>query len=188
MARKLALLLGVGLALIGDGALAAEPAASGSRYNVGPSEVAPPAGVPVGAYRRIVHPFQNWTLVCDENLQSLEKICNVSQTILGDGEQPVFSWSLAVTESGDPMMIVRSPVGMTGNRMTITLDAAPQGIPVTMECDQRACAGLLRIDSRIRDAIGSGQVAGVTYTSRQGGVVHLDAPLEGLAAALAAIS
>lgn len=79
------------------------------RYWIKPSEVAIPPDVPIGMYRRLIRPFENWTLICDENLKSKQRICNVSQLVVDKAGNTVFSWSLAATAQGKPVMILRVP-------------------------------------------------------------------------------
>ena len=56
-----------------------EPVASG--YRIKPSDVALPPDAKLGEYQRTTRPFENWTLICDENLQARQKVCNVTQII-----------------------------------------------------------------------------------------------------------
>ena len=51
------------------------------RYRIKPSDVAVPPDVKLGDYQRTIRPFENWTLICDENLKARKKVCNVSQII-----------------------------------------------------------------------------------------------------------
>lgn len=157
-------------------------------YRVLPSDVALPAGVEPGRYRRIIQPFGNWTLVCDENLDERQKVCNVSQTIVDPNGEQALMWSLAATESGQPMMIVRTRPDLAGDRVTIAFAGLAEQIPVMIrECDQTACAGLLPVSPFLRRQIVAGTDAQITYSLRSGGIVTLAAPLQGLASALEGI-
>jgi invasion protein IalB len=50
-------------------------------------------GSPVGwgQYKRTIQPFENWTLICDENLKKKEKVCNLSQIISDASGNQVFA-------------------------------------------------------------------------------------------------
>lgn len=157
-------------------------------YRVRPSDVVIPAGVEPGRYRRIVQPFGNWTLVCDENLDERQKVCNVSQTIIDRDGAQVLMWSLAATENGQPMMIVRTRPDLAGDRVTIAFAGLAEQIPVMIrECNQTACAGLLPVSPFLRRQIVAGIDARITYSLRSGGIVMLTSPLQGLASALEGI-
>lgn len=52
-----------------------------STYRIKPSDVVLPPEVKLGDYQRTIRPFDNWTLICDENLKARKKVCNVSQII-----------------------------------------------------------------------------------------------------------
>ncbi|GAA3267943.1 hypothetical protein GCM10020258_38780 [Sphingomonas yabuuchiae] len=95
-------------------------------FRVKPSDITLPEGLPAGQYRRIFQPFPNWTLVCDENLQKKQKICNVARTIQGPDGGTVFSWSLAAAQDGQPIFILRVPtnVGMGGLIRLVLPDGA----------------------------------------------------------------
>ena len=153
-----------------------------------PPGVAVPAGVDVGRYRRITQPFGDWTLVCDGDLAALQKVCNVSQTIVDSQQEMVFNWSLAATEAGDPMMIVRTTPDLAGNRVTIGFLDTPETLPVTMEgCDQTVCVGLAPVGPLLRRDIVAGALVDVRFGTRNGAIVRIQAPLAGLASALEAI-
>lgn len=97
-------------------------------------------------------------------------------------------WSLAATEDGEPMMILRTRPDMAGDRVTIAFAGLTEQIPVTIrECDQTACAGLLRVSPFLRRQIVAGLDARITYSLRNGGILTFAAPLQGLASALEGI-
>lgn len=115
-------------------------------YAVKASEVWVPEGVKLGQYRRVIRPFNNWTLVCDENLDKKQKVCNVSQSIIGPSGGIVFSWSLAGTDNGQPIFILRAPVSVGVNAL-ITLDLGEGGkvIPSSVTgCDERFVSRIFR--------------------------------------------
>lgn len=59
-------------------------------YSIKPSEVTVPPGAELGRYRRIIQPFENWNLICDENLKTMKKICNITQSIVDQNGQFAF--------------------------------------------------------------------------------------------------
>ncbi|WP_247875200.1 invasion associated locus B family protein [Ochrobactrum sp. Marseille-Q0166] len=163
---------------------------SQTRFVVKPSDVEVPKDVDLGHYRRILRPFLNWTLICDENLQRQQRVCNVSQTIVKTDGTIVFSWSLAATQDGQPFFILRVPP-VLGTGDAIHLDLGDGGsvvsVPITA-CDQKICIGYQRVGPRLRLAITKGLVVHVSYSAVTSSTrVSFIAPFEGLATALAAI-
>ena len=163
-----------------------DPVASGSSYRVKPSDIVLPAGTPLGQYRRTTHPFPNWTLVCDENLSTRQRVCNISQIIEDAHGQMAFSWTLAGTEAGQPMMIVRLPAPIMGNRVSVRVgDTFEQS--VTVDCNESLCAGLLEMNRALEDAITARSIAEATYTTARGQIIRVHLPLDGLSQAAAAL-
>jgi invasion protein IalB len=174
-----------------------------SSYSIKPSDVAVPDDVPLGEYRRIIRPYKNWTLICDENLKKKQRICNVSQSIVDASGAVAFSWSLAATAGGAPMMIVRVPATV-GKDQPIRFSFGKDGAAIivkTADCDQRICIGMLPVDGRLKAHIEKGAVSEVFYVAlpfaaanrnltavaAQLQTVTVQAPLEGLSAALSGI-
>lgn len=174
-----------------------------SSYSIKPSDVAVPDDVPLGEYRRIIRPYKNWTLICDENLKKKQRICNVSQSIVDDTGAVAFSWSLAATAGGAPMMIVRVPATVGKDqpiRFSFGKDS-PAIIVKTSDCDQRICIGMLPVDGRLKAHVEKGVTAEIFYVAlpstaadrnpaavaAQLRTVTVQAPLEGLSAALSGI-
>lgn len=162
-------------------------------YTIKPSEVVLPPDVPLGRYRRMIQPFPNWTLICDENLEKKQKVCNISQTIIDSMGVTAFSWSLAASEDGKPFLILRTPPGV-GVGKPVRLVFADAAAPISAStggCDEKLCVAYLPVGPRLRLNIAKGATAEVSYevTAAAGParVVSLRAPLDGLAAALAAI-
>lgn len=162
-------------------------------YSIKPSEVSLPADVPLGQYRRMIQPFRNWTLICDENLKVEKRVCNVSQTIVDAAGAAAFSWSLAATQAGDPLMILRAPptVG-AGNTIELSFDDGQAPVQVSVSgCNETVCIAYLPVGPRMRGYVGKKAVAEISYvrTPAQGPPVKvaLRAPLDGLSDALAAI-
>jgi invasion protein IalB len=167
-------------------------------FSIKPSDVVVPDDVPIGQYRRIIRPFQNWTLICDENLKRKQRVCNISQTVIGQSGGTVFSWSLAGTQDGQPMMILRTPpqVG-EGKPISLSFDDKTKPITITTSgCDQRVCIAMLPVGPRMKGYIEKQAVAEISFGDASAGsspdakppaTVVLHVPLNGLSTALAAI-
>ena len=174
-----------------------------SAYSIKPSDVAVPDDVPLSEYRRIIRPYKNWTLICDENLKQKQRICNVSQSIVDASGAVAFSWSLAATAGGTPMMIVRVPATV-GKDQPVRFSFGKDGAAIivkTADCDQRICIGMLPVDGRLKAYGDKGVTSEVFYVALPPAMpgrdpssvaahlqtVTVQAPLEGLSAALAGI-
>lgn len=158
-------------------------------YTVEPSDVVLPEGLAPGEYRRIIQPFENWTLICDENLKALQKVCNITQSIVDHEGRMAFSWSLAATETGKPMMILRIPAA-AGQRERVSLLFPGRKTPVAVGldgCNAAVCVGMVPVGPILREHIPNGTIPQVAYTTADGHTVTLNAPLKGLQEALQAI-
>nr|WP_245426485.1 invasion associated locus B family protein [Phyllobacterium bourgognense] len=154
-----------------------------------PSEVAIPEGAELGRYRRTIQPFENWELRCDENLKAKKKICNITQTILDGQGQFAFSWSLAATENGKPLMILRTRSEL-GEGKPVTLSFPSRKEPVAVEtngCDSNVCVTYLPVGPVLREQIAKEANVQVSYSATGETTLVFEAPLKGLSAALAAI-
>lgn len=159
------------------------------RLMIKPSEVSLPAGVAPGKYRRIIQPFNNWTLICDENLQEQTRVCNVTQTIVDQGGRTVFSWSLAATREGQPFMILRTLAELgPGGSLMLTLPDNSNPMRLSIEgCDANICLSRMPVGARLSQQIVEGGVIGISYETPSGQKVNLSAPLTGLNGAVEAI-
>lgn len=162
------------------------------RYSIKPSEVVLPEGVAPGQYRRIIQPFSNWTLICDENLKRKQRICNVTQTIVDERDTMAFSWSLAATAEGQPIMILRLPAEV-GKGSPVTLSFAGRNGSVsakTGDCDQNVCLILLPVGPVLREQINKQAAAQISYDvpAQTDGRVVINTTFQGLPTALAAIN
>ena len=161
-------------------------------YDIKPSDVVAPDNVPVGQYRRMIRPFRYWTLICDENIQKKQRVCNISQTITSPDKSMAFSWSLAASENGKPFFIVRAPQNIDAGK-PVMLDIADGGAPVPVPvkgCTGAVCIGYLEIGPRVRAAINKGRAVQVSYSIGAGNgarTVSFRAPLQGLSQALSGI-
>ncbi|RCS21618.1 invasion associated locus B family protein [Phyllobacterium salinisoli] len=159
-------------------------------YRLKPSEVVVPQDIPLGSYRRIIRPFENWDLICDENLQAKRRVCNVSQSFIDQKRELVFSWSLAADEKGKPFMILRAP-SQPGAKSMISLAFAGRKKTVDVElstCDSTICLSYLPVGPILRQQIENEANVGISYSGPSGTNVSLDAPLKGLKTALSAIN
>jgi invasion protein IalB len=155
-------------------------------YRVKLTDIAIPDGASLGEVRRTMQPFPNWTLICDENLKTRTKVCNVTQTFTDSSGAAIFSWSLAATESGSPVFILRAPAGL-GPKATIAVTPA-SGKPLTaavQACDVTMCVATLPLGRTLSSEIARGEPVKISYDA--GRPVILSAPLNGLARAIAAI-
>lgn len=162
---------------------------SNSGYSIKPSEVSVPQGAELGRYRRTIQPFENWELRCDENLKAKKKICNITQTILDGEGRFAFGWSLAATEDGEPMMILRTRPEL-GEGKPLALSFAGRKEPVTTlveACDANVCVTYLPVGPVLREQIAKEANVQVSYKDTPETTLAFEATLKGLAAALAAI-
>lgn len=150
----------------------------------------PPQGVPLGSYRRVIHPFENWNLICDENLKAKRKVCNISQSFIDQNQALIFSWSLAADEKGKPFMILRAPAELgTGSKISLGIAGREKPVDVQLTaCDSTVCVGYLPVGPILRQQIGNEATINVSYSPPSGAAVSLDAPFKGLKSALSAIN
>lgn len=160
-----------------------------SGYRIKPSDVHVPEDVPLGQYRRIIRPFDNWTLICDENLKVRQMVCNVSQVIEDGAGQVVFSWSLAATKDGKPYMILRVPPSAnSGGKVSLQFQGRPNPVQVELEgCNQSACVGMVPVGPLLREQIDKGSAPDISYQGENGQKITVTAPLKGLTTAVKAI-
>lgn len=155
-------------------------------YAVKPSEVTVPQGETLGEFRRIIQPFPNWTLICDESLKFKRRICNITQTMINAQGGVAFNWSLVATAEGKPLMVMRVPAAAgAGQPIELTLSDKPDRIVAqTDRCEAGYCFATIAIGDMLRRHIRAGTVCRVSYQLADVGPVVLQAPLEGLYQAL----
>ncbi len=125
------------------GVIAAAAQEQNHRYFLKPSEVALPKGAQWGEIRRSIQPFENWTLICDENLKRKQKTCNVSQIITDQAGAAVFSWSLAATRNGEPFLLLRVP-SLVEKQQPVKVSFPGRARPVALDykgCDDEGLSG-----------------------------------------------
>ena len=176
-----------GLAIACAATIAAPPTATLPVYSVKPSEVVLPDGEKLGDYRRIVHPFKNWILICDESLKAKHRVCNITQTIVDQKGGVAFNWSLVATADGKPLMMMRIPAAAgVGQTIELAMGDRPDRIRVqTDRCDQVFCHAIVAVGDMLKRHIRAGTTCTVTYAVPSAATIALQAPLEGLFAALA---
>jgi invasion protein IalB len=181
-------ILVVCLLLSGQYAVGQEAISSG--FRIRPSEVAVPAEVAVGQYQRMIRPFENWTMICDENLKARQRVCNVTQTIENQAGQLAFSWSLAATPEGTPYMILRTaPVAKSDGLVSLKFEGREESVKVQLDgCNAAVCIGMLPVGPIMREQISKNSAPTVSYPTRDGKMVSVTATLKGLSTAVKAIN
>ncbi|MGX7874715.1 invasion associated locus B family protein [Mesorhizobium sp. ORM6] len=157
-----------------------------SPYRIKPSDVVLPPDVKLGDYQRTIRPFENWTLICDENLKARKKVCNVSQIIEDASGKMAFSWSLAATQDGKPYMILRTaPNARSDGLVSLKFDGQAQPIDVHLNgCNEMVCVGMLPVGPVIRQQISRKATPVISYPTVDGQTITVTATLKGLTAAL----
>lgn len=171
---------------LGAAASAAAQPATSSAYTVKPSDVVVPEGETLGEFRRMIQPFKNWTLICDESLKSKRRVCNVTQSIVNAQGAAAFNWSLIATADGKPLMAMRIPAAAgVGAKIELAMGDSPDHIVAqTDRCDPNFCFATIAIGNVLRRHIRAATPCLVSYQLPQGPVV-LEAPLDGLSGVLA---
>lgn len=136
-----------------------------ANYAIKPSEVTVPNDVPLGQYRRSIRPYRNWTLICDENLKAKKRVCNVTQTIVDQDGTTAFSWTLAGTNGGSPVMILRTPARVGKDQpVTLTFDDRSQPIVTqTTGCNDSVCVAVQQVGPRLKAYIAKGVIVQITF-------------------------
>jgi invasion protein IalB len=173
--------------------LAGVPRAAGqepSSYRIKPSDIVVPPDVELGNYQRTIRPFENWTLICDENLQARTKVCNISQIIEDVSGKVAFSWSLAATKDGKPYMILRAQRNAKSDGLvSLKFEGREQPVDVHIDgCNEAVCIGMLPVGPIMREQISKGAAPEVSYQTTDGNTVAVTAPLKGLSKAVEAIN
>jgi len=192
MARRWGIGLSVVSALLFALPLRAQQSPAPS-YTIKPSDVAVPSDVPLGQYRRSIRPYRNWTLICDENLKARKRVCNVTQSIVDRSGATAFSWSLAGTSGGAPVLILRAPATV-GKDQPVTLSFEDRGPPLvakTTDCNATICIAVLALGPRLKAHVAKGAVVQISFpvTAPGGGraLVGMFGTFDGLSEAVAGI-
>ena len=176
--------------LLLSGQYAAGQEAISSGFRIRPSEVAVPPEAALGQYQRMIRPFENWTLICDENLKARQRVCNVTQTIENQAGQIAFSWSLAATPEGKPYMILRTaPIAKSDDPVSLKFEGRKEPVKIQLDgCNETVCIGMLPIGPIMREQISKNSTPTVSYPTRDGRTVRVTATLKGLSTAVKAIN
>ncbi|WP_214472123.1 invasion associated locus B family protein [Mesorhizobium sp. dw_380] len=160
-----------------------------SPYRIKPSDVVVPPDVKLGEYQRTIRPFQNWTLICDENLKARKKVCNVSQIIEDASGKMAFSWSLAATQDGKPYMILRTaPNAKSDSPVSVKFDGRDKAIDVPLNgCNDTVCVGMLPVGPVVRQKITQNATSAISYATVDGKTITVTATLKGLSDALSPV-
>ncbi len=169
---------------------AAGQEAVGSGYRIKPSEVVVPPEATLGEYQRTTRPFENWTLICDENLKARQRVCNVTQIVEDHAGQIAFSWSLAATNEGNPYMILRTaPVAKSDGLVSLKFEGREEPVRVQLDgCNAAICIAMLPVGPIMREQISKNSAPTVSYPTRDGKTVSVTATLKGLSTAVKAIN
>ena len=161
----------------------------GAGQRIRASEVVLPADVKPGDYQRITRPFENWTLVCDENLKARTRVCNVSQTIEDESGKLLFNWSLAATKDGKPYMLLRTaPDARSDGLVSLKFEGREAPIDVRLDgCNGAVCVGMLPVGPIMREQISKNAAPTVAYSTTDGRTVVVTATLKGISSAVQAI-
>ncbi len=171
------------------GSIAAGQETATPAYRIKPSEVVVPPEVKHGDYQRTIRPFENWTLICDENLKIRQRVCNVTQIIENEAGQVAFSWSLAATKKGDPYMILRAaPIAKSDGGILLQFEGRKEPIQVRFNgCNNTVCVGMLPVGPLLREQISKNTAPTVSYPTADGRTISVTANLKGLSTAVKAI-
>lgn len=184
--------LGIPLAclILLGGAPAAGQEPSTQVYRIKPSEVVIPADVPTGQYQRTIRPFENWTLICDENLKERKKVCNITQIIEDPAGNSVFSWSLAATEDGKPYFLLRAPPNMPSDgKVSLYFDGRQNPVDVSLQgCNETVCIAMVPVGPILRGQIAKAANPKISFPTVSGETTTVTTSLAGLDKALAAIN
>lgn len=140
-----------------------------------------------GDILRTTRMFPNWNLNCEVLLSQGKHLCAVELRSVDTKGQQILSWSIALSKGGDPIMILRIPADADrsyGLRMSIgafTTILTPQ----PSDCSASECRMIAPFETPLRTLMVSQER--VTFAlSRAGETLKIEAPLTGMADALAA--
>lgn len=147
---------------------------------VEPGEIADP-----GDILRTTRMFPNWNLNCEVLLSQGKHLCAVELRSVDRSGAQILSWSIALSASGEPIMVLRMPSDIDrayGLRMTIgafTTVLQPQ----PSDCSPSDCRMVAPFETPLRSLMVSQSKVSFTLT-RGGQTLKVDAPLDGMAEAL----
>jgi invasion protein IalB len=140
-----------------------------------------------GDVLRTTRMYPNWNLNCEVLLSQGKHLCAVELRSVDARGQQVLSWSIALSKAGDPIMVLRIPGDADkayGLRMSIgafTTILTPQ----PGDCSGSECRMIAPFETPLRTLMVSQEK--VTFALARGGqALKIEAPLAGMAEALAA--
>lgn len=178
------------LILLGGGSAAVGQEPPAPAYRIKASDVVVPADAPLGQYRRIIRSFENWALICNENLEAHQKVCNITQIVEDRTGSTVFSWSLAATGDGKPYFLLRTPpTTRSDGALSLQFEGRRSPVEVALQgCNEVVCIGMVPVGPILREQIGRGADSRISYVTATGETVTITASLKGLSKFLAAIN
>ena len=140
-----------------------------------------------GDILRTTRMFPNWNLNCEVLLSLGKHLCAVELRSVDARGQQVLSWSIALSKSGDPIMVLRMP-GDADRSFGLRMSIGPFTtvlLPQPADCSASECRMIAPFETPLRTLMVSQDR--VTFAlSRGGQVLKVEAPLTGMAEALAA--
>jgi invasion protein IalB len=141
--------------------------------------------IEAGDILRTTRMFPNWNLNCEVLLSQGKHLCAVELRSVDAKGRQIFSWSIALSADGEPIMILKVPSDIDrsyGLRMSIgafTTLLAPQ----PGDCSASECRMVAPFETPLRTLMVS--QAKVTFAlTREGQTLKIEAPLAGMAEAL----
>ncbi|UXN03920.1 MULTISPECIES: invasion associated locus B family protein [unclassified Bartonella] len=153
-----------------------------------PPELSVPDGEP-GQIRRAIMQFNNWTLICDEDLPAKKQVCNVTQSIVDRTGNVVFSWSLAASDNGQPFFLLRAlPTADKTKPIQMFFQNRKEPVNIDyVDCNESLCLAQTRVGPVLSAAIDTGAMAFISYPLQDGSNFQFYAPLKGLKEAVQSI-
>lgn len=157
-------------------------------YFARPPEISVPDGE-AGKIRRAIMQFNNWTLICDEDIPAKKQVCNVTQAIVDAKKNVVFSWSLAASNDGQPFFLLRTlPVADKNKPVQIFFPNLKDPINANyIDCNQSLCLAQIKVGAILSAQISTGSLAFISYSLKNGNKFQFYAPLNGLKEAVQSI-
>ena len=182
--RFAALVTALALAAPAAGAAAQTIAAAPQTLKVA-SLVGEGQTVEAGDILRTTRIFPNWNLNCEVLLSRGKHLCAVELRSVDVKGQQIFTWSIALSSTGEPIMILRIPSDADrsyGLRMSIGAFTTIL-VPQPQDCGPAECRMIAPFETPLRTLMMSQKQISFSLT-RDGQTLKIDAPLAGMAEAL----
>jgi invasion protein IalB len=177
------------VSLIAAGLAAAITAAGAQSAPTEPLKVAslvePGKAIPPGDLLRTTRIFPNWNLNCEVLLSEARHLCAVELRSVDAQGRQVFSWSIALSTTGSPLIILRVPADISpGYGLHMVIGAFTTILkPRREDCTPSACQMVAPFETALRTLMVSQEKIGFSL-ERDGVVLQIEAPLAGLSEAL----